>query len=56
MELLGFEPRSSIFIPVICPLLKWINLHVIHYKEFQDLKKVIQSSQLIVYQLTYNSK
>lgn len=56
MELLGFEPRSSIFIPVICPLWKWINLNLFHYSEYRNLKEVIQSSQLIVYQLTYNSK
>lgn len=56
MELPGFEPRSSIFIPVICPLWKWINLNLFHYSEYRNLKEVIQSSQLIVYQLTYNSK
>lgn len=44
-----FYPFFLLIVPVICPLLKWINLHVIHYKEFQDLKKVIQSAQLVDY-------
>lgn len=39
-----------LIVPVIYPLLKWINLHVIHYKEFQALKKVIQSAQLVDYE------
>lgn len=33
-------PFFLLILPIIYPLEKWINLHVIHYKEFQALKKV----------------
>ncbi|MCT7704997.1 hypothetical protein RON43_01760 [Lactobacillus gasseri] len=42
-------PFFLLILPIIYPLEKWINLHVIHYKEFQALKKVIQSAQLVDY-------
>ena len=42
-------PLFFFILPVIYPLEKWINLNVIHYKEFQKLKKVIQSAELVDY-------
>ncbi|MCT3322091.1 hypothetical protein [Lactobacillus johnsonii] len=44
-----FYPFFLLIVPVICPLWKWINFNIIHYKEFYALKKVIQSAQLVDY-------
>lgn len=44
-----FYPFFLIIVPVICPLWKWINFNIVHYKDFYALKKVIQSAQLIDY-------
>ncbi len=44
-----FYPFFLLIVPVICPLWKWINFNIIHYKKFYALKKVIQSAQLIDY-------
>lgn len=42
-------PFLLLILPIVYPVIKWINLNIVHYKEFQALKKVIQSAQLIDY-------
>lgn len=42
-------PFLLLIIPVLYPLWKWVNLNVIHHREFLALKKVVQAAQLIDY-------
>lgn len=42
-------PLLLYIIPFSYPLLEWLNLNFIHHNEYEALKKVIQSAQLVDY-------